>query len=52
MSALPADREPVRVEADGAELEASRDQAVAAVLDEGEQVQREWTATDQPARAP
>ena len=42
----PDDREPVRVEADGAELEAPRDQAVTAVLEEGEQVERTWTASD------
>src|SRR3712207_3459509 len=40
------DRTPVRVEADGAELEAPRDQAVTAVLDEGERVERTWTAED------
>src|SRR4029453_16018464 len=46
MTALPHDREHVRVEADGAELEAQRDQAVTAVLEEGEQVERSWTAED------
>ena len=46
MSAVPDDREPVRVEADGAELEAPRGQAVSAVLDEGEHVRRTWTAED------
>src|SRR5919107_5543212 len=40
------DREPVRVEADGAEIEAPRGQAVAAVLDEGERVEHAWTAED------
>src|SRR5918995_5898786 len=42
----PEQRETVRVQADGAELEAPRQQAVAAVLEEGEQVERTWTATD------
>ena len=46
MSTLPADEQPVRVEADGAELEASRTQAVNTVLGEGEKVQREWSAED------
>src|SRR3978361_1357609 len=46
MSALPQDNEQVRVEADGAELEAPRNQAVTAVLEEGEQVTKAWTATD------
>src|SRR3954463_552602 len=40
------DSEPVRVEADGAELEAPRDQAFTAVLEEGERVQHAWTAAD------
>src|SRR3954464_1906341 len=46
MSALPEEREPVRVEADGAEIEAPRDQAVSAVLHEGEHVEHTWTAAD------
>jgi hypothetical protein len=50
MSALPPDSEPVRVEADSAELEAPTAQAaVTAVLEEGEQVERiapAWTAAD------
>ena len=46
MAALPHDREPVRVEADGAEIEAPRDQAVTAVLEEGERVEHTWTASD------
>src|SRR3954466_12731105 len=46
MSALPHDSEPVRVEVDGAELEAPRDQAMTTVLDEGEHVERAWTAAD------
>jgi hemolysin III len=45
MSVQP-DGEDVRVEADGAELEAPRGQAVAAVLEEGQRVEREWTAED------
>jgi hemolysin III len=40
------DQQPVRVEADGAELEAPGGQAVTAVLEEGEQVERTWTAED------
>src|SRR3954451_3606205 len=46
MSAVPESGEPIRVEADGAEVEAPRDQAVTAVLAEGERVQHEWTAAD------
>src|SRR3954463_3399629 len=47
MSALPPDSEPVRVEADSAELEATNAQAaVTAVLEEGQQVERVWTAAD------
>src|SRR3954449_11335766 len=46
MSALPHDSEPVRVEVDGAELEAPRDQAMTAVVQEGERVEHAWTATD------
>jgi hemolysin III len=46
MSALPHDNEQVRVEADGAELEAPRNEAATAVREEGEQVTRAWTATD------
>src|SRR5919107_5706501 len=44
----PADdeREPVRVESDGAEIEAPRGQAVAAVLEEGERIAHAWTAAD------
>src|SRR3954447_9957246 len=44
MSPVPDDSEPVRVEADGAQLEAPRGQAVAAVLEEGERVEHAWTA--------
>ena len=46
MSQLPHDGERVRVEADAAEIEAPRNQAMTAVLEEGEQVTRAWTATD------
>src|SRR3954467_10627643 len=46
MSALPPDPEPVRVEADGAELEAPRAQAVGTVLAEGEHGEREGDAAD------
>src|SRR5687767_16020875 len=46
MSQLPDDRETVRVESDGSELEAPGHQAAAAVLQEGEQVERTWTAAD------
>jgi hemolysin III len=46
MNALPEDSEPVRVEADGAELEAPLNQAVTAVLGEGAQVEHTWTAAD------
>ena len=46
MSLAPDEREQVRVQADSAELEAPGDQALAAVLEEGEQVERAWTATD------
>ena len=38
--------EHVRVEADGAELEAPRDQAVTAVLEEGDRPEHVWTAAD------
>ncbi|SDC50719.1 hemolysin III [Geodermatophilus telluris] len=46
MTAAADDREPVRVQADGAEIEAPRGPAVAAVLDEGQEVERTWTAED------
>ena len=46
MEPLAGDREPVRVEADGAEIEAPRGQAIGAVLEEGERVERAWTAAD------
>src|SRR6476661_10762192 len=44
MTALPPPNEPVRVEADGAELEAPRDQAVTAVLEAGDHPDRVWSA--------
>jgi hemolysin III len=44
---LPRDDDTlVRVESDGAEIEAPRDQAVTAVRDEGEHVDRAWVASD------
>jgi hemolysin III len=44
----PADdaQDPVRVEADGAELEAPMGQAATTVLKEGERIERAWTAAD------
>src|SRR5919202_6845569 len=46
MSGVHGDGGDVRIEADGAELEAPREQAVAVVRAEGERVEREWTAED------
>jgi hemolysin III len=46
MSLAPDERKHVRVRADSAELEAPRDEAVAAVHAEGERVEQTWTATD------
>src|SRR3954471_2990318 len=46
MSALPDESDTIRVEADGAQLEASPGDAVTAVLDEGGHIQRAWTAAD------
>src|SRR5919112_1059534 len=46
MKPQPDDSEPVRVEVDAAEVQAPRAQVVAAVLEEGEQVERAWTAED------
>src|ERR687890_2284074 len=46
MDPVRDDQEPVRVESDGAEIEAPRGQAVAAVLEEGERVEHAWTAED------
>src|SRR4051794_20796182 len=46
MGLAPDEREEIRVQADGAEIEAPGDQAVAAVLEEGERVERTWTASD------
>src|SRR5215217_6114240 len=42
----PDDDTLVRVESDGAEIEAPRDQAVTAVLEEGEHVEHAWVAAD------
>src|SRR5687768_360306 len=46
MSLAPGEREQVRVQADSAELEASRTEALEAVRAEGEQVEQTWTAGD------
>ena len=46
MGLPPDDRETVRVESDGAEIEAPSGQAATAVLEEGEQVDHTWTAED------
>jgi hemolysin III len=46
MEHSPEDQQTALVEADGAELEAPLGQAVTAVLDEGERVERAWTAED------
>ena len=49
MTSRPEDRETVRVEGDGTEIEAARGEGVTAVLEEGERVGRvdhPWTATD------
>ena len=46
MSLPSHDRETVRVESDGSELEAPGPQAVTAVLEEGEQVERAWVADE------
>src|ERR687897_3580880 len=46
MSLAPDEREQVRVQADSAELEASRTEAVQAVQAEGERVEQTWTAGD------
>jgi hemolysin III len=46
MEPAPDAQEPVRVEADSAEIEAPAGQAVTAVLEEGERVERAWTAAD------
>jgi hemolysin III len=46
MSRTPDAHEPARVQADGAEVEAPLQQAVTAVLQEGERVERAWTAED------
>jgi hemolysin III len=46
MEPAAPESQPVRLEADGAELEAPAAQAVTAVLREGEQVEHAWTAAD------
>jgi hemolysin III len=46
MSLAPDERDQVRVQADSAELEAPRAEAVGTVLAEGERVERTWTAED------
>ncbi len=46
MSPPPDDRETVRVQADGAEIEGPAPSAVTAVLEEGEEVERTWSASD------
>src|SRR5688500_11004642 len=46
MNPAQDDSEPVRVEADGAEIEGPRMMAVGAVLEEGERVEHAWTAED------
>src|SRR3954468_5090958 len=46
MSRTPDAHEPARVQADSAEVEAPLQQAVTAVLQEGERVERAWTAED------
>jgi len=46
MSPLPDDRETVRVQADDAELEGPRSEAVTAVLEEGDRPDHVWTAAD------
>src|SRR3954447_7026234 len=46
MSLAPDEREQVRVQADSAELEAPRNEAVEAVRSEGERVEQAWTAED------
>src|SRR3954462_7697191 len=46
MSAPPDDNEQVRVEADDAELEGPRPDAMTAVLEEGDRTQHVWTSAD------
>src|SRR5919107_4278841 len=46
MSAFPTDGERVRVEADEAELEGPRAEALTAVLQEGDRAEHVWTADD------
>src|SRR3712207_9125736 len=46
MSVPQGKGEAVRIEADGAQIEAPAGPAVATVLEEGERVERTWTAAD------
>src|SRR3954454_10179079 len=46
MDPLHPDEDTVRVEADGAELQGPGSQAATVVLEEGQQVERAWTAAD------
>src|SRR5215211_9371827 len=46
MSPTSPGEHPVRVESDGAVIEAPRGQALETVLSEGEQVEQAWTAAD------
>src|SRR4051812_13702485 len=46
MSALPEENEQVRAEADDAELEGPRTDAMTAVLEEGDRPQHVWTSAD------
>jgi hemolysin III len=46
MNPAPDDREQVRVEADAAEMDGPRAQAMSAVLHEGARVEHTWTADD------
>jgi hemolysin III len=46
MSGAPEQRDEILVEADGAELQAPRAQALTAVREEGERVEQTWTAAD------
>src|ERR671932_2346573 len=46
MSAAPDDRDTVRVEADGSEIEAPLGEAVGTVAAEGQRVEHAWTAEE------
>ena len=46
MSSAPEGSEEIRVEADGAEIQAPAGQALTAVREEGERVEQAWTAAD------